>query len=266
MLTNLFTQAQGSVAGEMIKSGIAQTILSQYPEQCHSFLLTDIGSKIAKSIKQDYEKKRLINVARQYNKLLANQMSQEKIDIFCKCHEISIVPDTVCSRIEQASINFYNNNNEYQDLKIQTKHIFYPNLKVKFNADYQNIARVELNGFHHDEFATLEGSGLFTFLNKVYGSTAFGAEECFIAGLDFGDGIIVDKVKTFFSSNWSKEKVLEVIANALNNVIEDVTELGNPNKKYLCRSASKLFLEIIIDKNNSIISAYPSMKNFQELQ
>jgi len=59
---------------------------------------------------------------------------------------------------------------------------------------------------------------------------------------------------------------LEVIANALNNVIEDITELGNQNKKYLCRSTSKLFLEIIIDENNSIISAYPSMKNFQELQ
>jgi len=56
------------------------------------------------------------------------------------------------------------------------------------------------------------------------------------------------------------------MANALNNFVEDVTELGNPNKKYLCRSTSKLFLEIIIDKNNSIISAYPSMKIFQELQ
>jgi len=59
---------------------------------------------------------------------------------------------------------------------------------------------------------------------------------------------------------------LEVIANALNNVIEDITELGNPNKKYLCRSTSKFFLEIIIDKNNTIISAYPSIKNFEVLK
>jgi len=40
-----------------------------------------------------------------------------------------------------------------------------------------------------------------------------------------------------------------------------MTEQGSPYKKFLCK-ASNLFIEIIINSKNVIISAYPSLKNF----
>ena len=119
-----------------------------------------------------------------------------------------------------------------------------------------------LEGFHHDEYGLLEKSGLFSFVTKIYGNAAFGAEECFIGVTDWGNGIIYNEDKTFFPSSWSKEKTAKVIFEANKNRIK---ELGLPQKNqrlFLCQGANHILIEIAINQNNVIISAYPSMDNF----
>ena len=44
-----------------------------------------------------------------------------------------------------------------------------------------------------------------------------------MAGLDFGDGIIC-KGKTFFPSEWSREKTAQIIFEASQNRIQDISD------------------------------------------
>jgi len=140
-------------------------------------------------------------------------------------------------------------------LTMQMRHIFYPSVQPKLDASNQVLEKIHLNGFHHDEYSALEESGLFKFINKVDG------EGCFMADLDFGDGII-SKGKTFFSSMWSREQTARVIFEASQNRIRDLSEVGAPNKTFLCKFLD-LLIEIVINRKNIIVSAYPSKENFR---
>ena len=84
-------------------------------------------------------------------------------------------------------------------LTMQMCHIFYPSLQPRLDTAHKVIDKINLSGFHHDEYSVLEQSGLFKFINKIE------FKECFMADVDFGDGII-SKEKTFFSPMWSREK------------------------------------------------------------
>ena len=121
-----------------------------------------------------------------------------------------------------------------------------------------------MNGFHHDEYGSLEKSGLFKFVTKTYGDTTFGAEECFIGITDWGNGIIYDEYKTFFPSNWSREKTAQVIFEASQNRITEII-INNPSqRKFECLGPNNLIIEVMFNKQNLIVSAYPSMKNFKK--
>ncbi len=116
---------------------------------------------------------------------------------------------------------------------------------------------------HHDENQALEKSGLFTYKNKIYGSKQFGAEECYSAVTNWKNGIESKNLKTFFPTNWSQEKVIQVVCQAAQNKIKDLTDpKAKHYKKYLCQTDDKLFIDIIFNKKNTIISAYPSEQNF----
>lgn len=145
---------------------------------------------------------------------------------------------------------------------MQVKHIFYPNLDPKLNVDFQSIQTFVLHGFHHDEYDVLEKSGMFSYVNKIYGRADCGAQECMKATLDFGNGIMTEGEKTFFPSSWSREKVAEVIFQASQNRVQDITPKSSPHKHFLCQGLDNLWIEVIINKKNIIISAYPSVKNF----
>ena len=262
-LTQLFTQAEGSVVGNVITSG-ASSIGSQAAQGVlpKDFTVTEVGKRMLQVITKPYEEVMFKNVIKDYSKLISNQASKETIELFCRCHEISIVPQKISTDIERLHTIFkdkylglqeFSSENPY--LTMQMRHIFYPSLQPKLNKNHQNIDRYILNGFHHDEYATLEQSGLFKFINKV------DSKNFFMADLDFGNDIIC-KEKTFFSSQWSREKTVQIIFEASQNIIEDMTEIGDPNKQFLCRSSNGLFIEIIINLKNRIISAYPSLKNF----
>ena len=124
-------------------------------------------------------------------------------------------------------------------------------MQLKLDPLDKNPFKFNLNDFHHDENRLLEKSGLFTFFNKIEGP-----DGIFKADVDFGDGLIHED-KTFFSSAWSREKVAQVIFEASQNRIADVTDpLQQYYKKYLCKK-DNLIIEIIFNKENIITSAYP---------
>jgi len=233
------------------------------------FLATDIGTKIFESITKDYERNIFNKAVKDYNKLLDNNTPQHIIDSFCKCHELSIVPKNINQDIEQLHTIFrdeyigleeFSSENVY--LTMQMRHIFHPTLGVKLNKDFQSIREFYLNGFHHDEYSVLEKSGLFTYVDKIYGNAQFGAEECFKIKINFGNEIVSQKEKTFFPSSWSREKTVQVIFEAAQNRIEEII-INNPaQRKFECIGINNLIIEIMFNKQNVIISAYPSMKNF----
>ena len=83
-----------------------------------------------------------------------------------------------------------------------------------------------------------------------------------MADLDFGDEII-SKGKTFFPSNWSREKTARVIFEASQNRIKEIVIKNSSQKKFECLGLNNLVIEIVFNKQNIIISAYPSMRNFK---
>ena len=262
-LTQLFTQVEGSVTSDIVKSGASsigsQTVQGVFPKH---FAVTEVGKKMFQVITKPYEKIMFENTVKEYDKLIANQAPQETIDLFCKCHEISIVPQKLSTDIERLHTIFkdkylglqeFSSENPY--LTMQMRHIFYPSLQPKLDPSNQILEKINLNGFHHDEYASLEKSGLFKFINKIDG------ESCFMADLDFGDEII-SKGKTFFSSMWSREKTAQIIFEASQHRIRDLSESGAPNKTFLCQFLD-LLIEIVINRKNVIVSAYPSKENFR---
>jgi len=211
----------------------------------------------------------LKNISNDYCQLLKHQAPQYIIDTFCRCHELSILPKNLNLEIEQLHTIFkdkhtglpeFNSKNPY--LTMQIRHIFYPSLQPQFNNNYQTINRFVLNGFHHDEYGSLEKSGLFKFVTKTYGKSAFGAEECFIATTDWGNEIICNELKTFFPSNWSREKTTQVIFEAAQHRIEEIIMKNPLQRKFECLGPNNLIIEIIFNQQNTIISAYPSKKIF----
>lgn len=263
-LTQLFTQTEESVAGDLLRSG-ASSIGSQVAQGVlpKDFALTEVGKKMLEVITKPYEEVMFKNITKDYSKLISNEASKEAIELFCRCHEISIVPQKISTDIERLHTMFkdkylglqeFSSENTY--VTIQMRHIFYPSLQPKLDASNQILEKINLNGFHHDEYASLEQSGLFKFINKVNG-----VAECFMVDVDFGDGII-SKGKTFFPSNWSREKTARVIFEASQNKIRDLSEVGTPNKTFLCQFLD-LLIEIVINRKNVIVSAYPSKENFR---
>jgi hypothetical protein len=99
---------------------------------------------------------------------------------------------------------------------------------------------------------------MYKFIDKVYGRN-----ECYKAKLDFGSSITPDREKTFFPSSWSQEKVIKTIFEASQNRIKDLSDpLSKTHRKYSCKTKKGLFIDIVIDNKNTIISAYPSSENF----
>jgi hypothetical protein len=150
-------------------------------------------------------------------------------------------------------------------LSLQIHHIFHPSIQPEFDSTMQRIDEFILNGFHYDANLLLEKSGMYKPINKVYGKAKYGAQECYKAKLDFGNEIKPIKEKTFFSANWSQEKVIQTILEAAQNRIQLIKEIGSGTKLsylYECKSKNNLFIDVVFNHQNIITSAYPSDKNF----
>ena len=271
-LSALLTQTESAIVGDLVKGSAAHSAQQVYQVSqeilLKNFAQIDTGQKMIQAITKPYEEIMFKNIAKQYDKLIANHATSETIHLFCTCQELSIVPKYISDEIAQLHTTFHNKylglpefQSANQYLTIQMIHIFYPSLQPKLDPIHQQIESITLNGFHHDEYNKLEKSGLFNATNKMYGRVEFGAEECFIANLDFGNGILC-KEKTFFPASWSKEKTAQVIFEASQNKIKDLTLPSHPYKKYLCQGVNNILIEIVINLKNTIISAYPSLENF----
>jgi len=261
IISQLFSKSESVVVSNLVKTGLSQGVAGYITE----FLATDVGKKMYELAQQDYEVKRLNRIAKEYNKIVENRAPQEVVDTFLKCYELSIIPTKISAQLDNLHTIFkdkylglpeFSSENKY--LTMQVKHIFYPSIESVINPDAQSIKKITLNGFHHDEYNALEKAGLFRYKNKEYGT-----EECFKATLDFENGI-TSEGKTFFPSNWSREKTAEVIFEASQNRIEEII-INNPSqRKFECLGPNNLIIEIMFNKQNLIVSAYPSMKNFKK--
>ena len=104
---------------------------------------------------------------------------------------------------------------------------------------------------------------MFIYVNPIYGDTAYGAGECIATYLDFGHDIRPDNLKNFFPQCWSQKETIQIIFEASQNKIEEITIKNPLQKKFECRGKNNLIIDIVFNKENMIISAYPSLKNFR---
>ncbi|MBP6869756.1 hypothetical protein KBC04_02655 [Candidatus Babeliales bacterium] len=261
---SLFAKIFLQSGSDVVKNGVNSIYQVSKETLSKNFAKTETGKNVIKAMNQKYEELMFKNTANQYDKLMNNQALPEVIDLFNTCQELSIVPQYITDDIQRLQTLFkdkylgleeFSGENKY--LTMQMRHIFYPSLQVKLDVTNQTIKEIHLNGFHHDELEALEKSGLCKFINRVEG------KDCFMADVDFGNGIIC-KGKTFFSPSWSRKETAQIIFEASQNIIDDLTEVGDPNKELLCQAPNGLFIEMIINLKNMIKSAYPSSKNFEK--
>ncbi len=255
---------------QAIGSSIINATKNSYPcsEQTLSYALakTVTGQKMVEAITQGYEETIFTNIAKQYDKMLANELSSEIMQQFCICQEHSILAQTARTTFDAFHHQFANQysglpefsaDNPY--LTLQIRHIFHPSLKPEFDPTNTIIEKFKLNGFHHDANLQLHKSGMYKLIDKVYGTN-----QCYKAKLDFGSNIIINDIKTFFPATWSQEKVVKTIFEASQNRIEEII-INNPSqKKFECQGPNNIIIDIIFDKKNTITSAYPSIKNFKK--
>ncbi|MBP6869931.1 EndoU domain-containing protein [Candidatus Babeliales bacterium] len=256
LLAQIFLQSESDLVknGASIVKGCMKKPLT---EENFAFLTTEIGQKMLISITQDYENAMLRKTAQDYKQLL-NFGAPEELKIqFFKCCEISLVPDD----IKQRHLNMHETLKvEFPALTMNIRHIFYPKIKPKFTSDYQNIIEYTLEGFHHDENGALEKAGKLQWQNKKYGKAEYGAEECFMAESYWNNGILCAS-KTFFPSNWTKEKTAREIVKALKDKLQSF-DGKNGTTIHLCRTINNLLIEVTIDSKNVITTGYPSELNF----
>ncbi|MBP6869297.1 hypothetical protein KBC04_00215 [Candidatus Babeliales bacterium] len=267
-LEEAFIPTQAKVASQLllkkketIVGVVAESVASKMvimTEKTRAFLATPVGAKMFAAIRKKYEGKFFVNAADEYAILLANNAPQKVLDIFFRCHELSIVPQAHFDAIQLNHLF----EKSYPGVSLQVRHIFYPSLKATFSKDCQAIKDVILNGFHHDENGVLEKAGLFTYTSKVYGQAAHGAEECIAACLDFGDGIFIDKIKTFFPPSWPRKKVAEVVFEAYKKILKEIPTKDQSKRMFQCQGPNNMLIDIVVDLENVITSAYPSKLNF----
>jgi len=176
-LSHMFFAQQASDSAYRYSQGALSSLASQL------FLATDVGAKFAAAIKQTYEEKIFENIAKEYVQLVNRKSPQELFDIFYRCHEISIVPESFSEKffaLHKQYHQVYPGLSEFTEaspyLMMQLRHIFYPSLTPIFTSDYQAIKKINLNGFHHDENWQLEKLGLYRLIDPIYGKVEHGAE------------------------------------------------------------------------------------------
>jgi hypothetical protein len=134
-------------------------------------------------------------------------------------------------------------------IKIDYKHI----LGMDFVFDSQGSAN--LSGFHHDLMSAIERTGVIEFANKVIYKNGFYSANLVV------DGAKVPK--SFFPSEWSREKVIQKICEAYNDFIKsNVIPKPRPNGKYLISGYIEegIKIEIWITKKGKVVTAYPILK------
>ncbi len=134
-------------------------------------------------------------------------------------------------------------------IKIEYKHVL--GMGLVFDAQ----GRAKFSGFHHDLMNAIEKSGAIEFANKVMHKNGFYSADLIIDGLK--------TPKTFFPSEWPRDKVIEKIYEAYHNFIKSgVIPKPRPNEKYLISGtiAEGIDIEMWVTKKAKVVTAYPLLK------
>ena len=138
-----------------------------------------------------------------------------------------------------------------KELKIAFEHI----LGMEIGPKYK-IQKFDISGFHHDFCLEMERSGVIKFLNKA--KDKFG---CYKVDLHIGEKIIPKK--TFFPSNWTREKVIDKILEAYDNFRESgiKPELLSDGKYTIVGFTKEgIKIEMNIGQRGAMNTAYPLVK------
>lgn len=110
----------------------------------------------------------------------------------------------------------------------------------------------EWMGFHHDHLNTLERNNVV----KITSRNDFG-DSFYEAIVAYGTQ--VPKKKSFFPAEWPPEKVFEKVLEAYENIIETTSTNSGGQKIIGWLEKEQKTIEIIMDKNRNIITAYPKL-------
>jgi hypothetical protein len=106
---------------------------------------------------------------------------------------------------------------------------------------------------HHDFLGKVEREGTILFKDKNVdiATGAYKAEVSF-------DGVHYI-TKTFFPSEWTREKVLKEIVYSINHAIKEPEIADNFLIKFMGKSTNGLRIETYINKNGKVITSFPKL-------
>ena len=126
-------------------------------------------------------------------------------------------------------------------------------LRHIFNLEFVSKAK----GFHHDYLGKFLKKGLIRLegLKKCSKTGAYVVEKVIYEGRSYGR-------KTFFPSNWTRDRVVRAIHESLKNANGEVIEEVRGALKITSFSDCGLKIESIIE-NGRLMTAYPVLKHLQ---
>src|SRR5690606_20709333 len=127
-------------------------------------------------------------------------------------------------------------------------------IDLKWNSKKGTLSNI--SGFHHDFYGYIEKNGPFEFVNKVMHKSG-----CYTVDI-LHEGFTVKKEGTFFPKEWSREKVVDKIYEAVENFKKSgaVPELTDKGKYKISGLTSEgIKIEMYITKNGQITTAYPKL-------
>ena len=127
------------------------------------------------------------------------------------------------------------------------EHIF----DLQFRLDKSGQLK-RVHGFHHDYMRMFERSGLIEVLEEKAGPGGCYKLKFRVNG--------VEDEKTFFPAHWTREKVIEKIAEASNN-IKTIIKIDWRGAKILRGITSDgIEIQLIIESDGSLTSVYPILE------
>lgn len=243
-ITPKLTDKSFALAGRL--KTIAQEVKAA--QKANQFAVKE-GLQKVKCFREACEKKAedLIKATQKAQKLV--NYSEQALLLNQRISEITSseqVIDDLHAVFDRTRKGFAEFSNKY--IKVPYKHIFVPEIAPTKNG-------LKFTGFHHDYLNALENSGIVKITNRVMGKHGVYEAKVWIDGRP--------EIKTFFPSDWSRNKVIAKIFEAYDDFIKKGgIHFEIKGNKYTCYGMTKEGIEIKmhITKKGQITTAYPNFK------
>lgn len=136
-------------------------------------------------------------------------------------------------------------------IKFPLAHIF--TIEFKLGKD-----GISLSGFHHDPMNIIEKSGILKFANKKFGKNGIYKAKVFFNGNEYN--------KTFFPTDWSREKVISKIYEAYDDFISNganATVTKGGQYKISGLTSEGIEIEMYITKKGRVTTVYPTSRQIE---